>query len=154
MDKVKKFKEIISEMSKIYEKKSHDYNDSFGQSIKEFGPVSGIVRISDKFNRLKSLLIDKNKQEVNDESVIDTLTDMANYCIMLRIELEKEPNLSTFDIKLTKNSDVLSLYRYLKDLDKTSITDPITINGIKERYTVTISDSRKNAIEFLKANKA
>lgn len=88
MEKVKRFSEITTEMSKTYERKNHDYSDSFGESVKEFGPVAGIVRISDKFNRLKSLLSGK-EQKVNDESVIDTLTDMACYCIMLRMELEK-----------------------------------------------------------------
>lgn len=89
MEKVKRFSEITKEMSQTYERKNNDYSDSFGQSIKEFGPVAGVVRISDKFNRLKSLLSGK-EQLVNDESILDTLTDMACYCIMLRMELENE----------------------------------------------------------------
>lgn len=89
MEKVKRFSEITKEMSQTYERKNNDYSDSFGQSIKEFGPVAGVVRISDKFNRLKSLLSGK-EQMVNDESLLDTLTDMACYCIMLRMELENE----------------------------------------------------------------
>lgn len=87
MDKVRRFSEITSEMAETYERKNNDYSDSFGQSVKEFGPVAGVVRISDKFNRLKSLLSGK-QQKVNDESVQDTLLDMANYCIMLKMELE------------------------------------------------------------------
>ena len=89
MEKVKRFSEITKEMSQTYERKNNDYSDSFGQSIKEFGPAAGVVRISDKFNRLKSLLSGK-EQLVNDESILDTLTDMACYCIMLRMELENE----------------------------------------------------------------
>lgn len=89
MEKVKRFSEITKEMSQTYERKNNDYSDSFGQSVKEFGPVAGVVRISDKFNRLKSLLSGK-EQLVNDESILDTLTDMACYCIMLRMELENE----------------------------------------------------------------
>lgn len=87
MDKVQRFKEITSGMAETYERKNNDYSDSFGQSIREFGFVAGIVRISDKFNRLKSLLSGK-EQKVNDESVQDTLLDMANYCIMLKMEME------------------------------------------------------------------
>ena len=86
--KVKRFKEIVSEMSQVYQKKNHDYGDSFGESIKEFGVIAGVVRISDKFNRLKNLI--KNQSLVTDESLSDTLLDMANYCIMLKMELEKE----------------------------------------------------------------
>ena len=85
--KPEKFKEIVSQMADLYAKKNSDYGDSFGESVKEFGPVAGIVRISDKFNRLKSLLLHGNTQKINDESVVDTLTDMACYCIMLRMEL-------------------------------------------------------------------
>lgn len=87
MDKVQRFKEITIGMAETYERKNNDYSDSFGQSIREFGFVAGIVRISDKFNRLKSLLSGK-EQKVNDESVQDTLLDMANYCIMLKMEME------------------------------------------------------------------
>lgn len=88
-NKTTKFASITNEMAETYARKNSDYGDSFGQSVKEFGPVAGVVRISDKFNRLKSLLSGK-EQKVNDESVLDTLTDMACYCIMLRMELENE----------------------------------------------------------------
>lgn len=87
MDKVQRFKEITSDMAETYTQKNSDYGDSFGQSIRDFGFVAGVVRISDKFNRLKSLLSGK-EQKVNDESVQDTLLDMANYCIMLKMEME------------------------------------------------------------------
>lgn len=90
MSKTEKFREIVTTMADLYERKNSDYGDSFGESVKEFGPVAGVVRISDKFNRLKSLLIKGNEQKVNDEAVVDTLTDMACYCIMLKIELENE----------------------------------------------------------------
>lgn len=87
MNKTEKFRKIVEEMADLYARKNSDYGDSFGESVKEFGAVAGIVRISDKFNRLKSLLLKGNSQKVNDESVVDTLTDMACYCIMLRLEL-------------------------------------------------------------------
>lgn len=90
MNKVELFREITKTMADLYERKNSDYGDSFGESVSEFGPVAGIVRISDKFNRLKSLLLKDKSQLVNDESITDTLTDMACYCIMLRIELEKD----------------------------------------------------------------
>ena len=90
MDKVNRFKEITSDMAKTYERKNNDYSDSFGQSIREFGFVAGVVRISDKFNRLKSLLLSGKEQKVNDESVQDTLLDMANYCIMTRMWVDNK----------------------------------------------------------------
>lgn len=73
-------------MATLYENKNKDYGDSFGKSIKEHGNIAGIVRMEDKFNRLKSLL--NSNEKPNYESVSDTLTDLANYAIMMRIELE------------------------------------------------------------------
>ena len=70
-----------------YVKKNTDYGDSFGESIKDFGYIAGLVRISDKWNRIKNLLSGSEAQ-VNDESVKDTLLDMANYCIMLYMEIK------------------------------------------------------------------
>lgn len=88
MNRVEKFREITKSMADLYEKKNSDYGGSFEESVKEFGPIAGVVRISDKFNRMKSLLVHGKSRMVNDESVLDTLTDMACYCIMLRMELE------------------------------------------------------------------
>ena len=54
--------------------------------MNEFGEVAGVVRISDKYNRLVNLT--KNENEVL-ESKADTLKDMANYCLMLAVWLEE-----------------------------------------------------------------
>lgn len=75
-------------MADLYDRKNADYGDSFSQSIDEFGYVAGLVRIGDKFNRAKQLLLVQQGQFINDESVVDTLTDLANYAIMLRMEIE------------------------------------------------------------------
>lgn len=80
------FDDVLVELSKTYLAKNADYGDSFHRSIEEFGLLAGLVRISDKFNRAKNLIMNKN-QQVNDESLRDTLLDMANYCIMLSLEL-------------------------------------------------------------------
>lgn len=85
---VSRFKEIVSEMSETYERKNHDYGNSFSKSIDDYGVVAGLVRMSDKWNRLNSLLLNNLDRRVNDESVVDTLTDLACYCIMLRMEIE------------------------------------------------------------------
>lgn len=67
--------------------KNADYGNSFEKSLNDFGYVAGIVRISDKYNRLYNLT--QNKQNVS-ESLSDTLNDMANYCMMLSVWLEDE----------------------------------------------------------------
>ena len=67
-------------------KKNTDYGSSFEESLNEFGEVAGIVRISDKYNRLVNLTKNENKVL---ESKSDTLKDMANYCLMLAVWLEE-----------------------------------------------------------------
>ena len=86
MEKSKIHAEICQELNKIYVKKNNDYGDSFGKSFKEFGMAMPCIRLDDKLNRLKSLT-KGNTQMVNDESIEDSLLDLANYAIMTVIEM-------------------------------------------------------------------
>lgn len=86
-DKVQKHGEICREINELYAKKNHDYGDSFGQTFKEEGFAMSRIRLSDKLNRFKTLSRGE-KQEVNDESIRDTLIDLANYAIMTVLEME------------------------------------------------------------------
>ena len=89
MSKVEKHKKICEELNSLYAKKNHDYGDSFHISFTEEGMAMPRIRLGDKFNRFKTLSRD-NKQEVNDESIRDTLIDLANYAIMTILEMENE----------------------------------------------------------------
>lgn len=75
------FQEITNGLYETYCKKNRDYGNSFDQSLNKFGEISALIRISDKYNRLCSLITNK-EQEVKDESIDDTILDMANYLIM------------------------------------------------------------------------
>lgn len=79
-------KEICSELHETYVKKNNDYGNSFKKSYDEFGIVSAVVRMTDKMERIKSLT-GGTKSEVTDESIEDTILDLANYAIMTAIEL-------------------------------------------------------------------
>lgn len=68
--------------------KNHDYGNSFGKTFEELGPISGFTRFLDKTNRLKQLLTD-SKQDVADESIVDTWLDAAGYAILNYIETTK-----------------------------------------------------------------
>ncbi|MBR1773905.1 MAG: DUF1599 domain-containing protein [Bacteroidales bacterium] len=87
-DNVTLFREITQKMAETYEKKNADYGDSFGKSLNEFGLIAGIVRMSDKFNRIKQLV--NNEQQVKDESIKDTLLDLACYSVMSLVWLEQK----------------------------------------------------------------
>lgn len=89
MDKYNKHKEICNELNQIYRAKNHDYGDSFGETYEKLGLISAVTRITDKVNRLQSLCT-KEQKLVEDETIIDTLMDLANYAIMTIIELEKK----------------------------------------------------------------
>lgn len=87
MDKSSKHMEICKELNSLYIRKNHDYGDSFGKGFKEYGMVMPIIRLEDKLSRLKALIKTENKV---DESIEDTLMDLANYSIMTLIELKYE----------------------------------------------------------------
>ncbi|NCA66632.1 MAG: DUF1599 domain-containing protein [Clostridia bacterium] len=87
-NKATQFKSIANGLADLYEKKNSDYGDSFGRSYEKYGSISSLTRISDKFNRLESLMLGK-EQKVQDEKVEDTLADMASYCIMTIMEMKK-----------------------------------------------------------------
>lgn len=86
-DKTQRHKEICKEIHNTYERKNHDYGDSFGQSFRDYGPLAGLIRMEDKFNRLKTL-VGGIEPQVSDESIRDTLKDLANYAIMTLLEME------------------------------------------------------------------
>ena len=81
------FDVITEQMHDTYIKKNHDYGNSFGKSMDEFGIASAIIRMNDKLERLKTL--SKKESMVKDESVQDTLLDLANYAIMTVMYLKK-----------------------------------------------------------------
>ena len=76
------FKSICQEIVSLHEKKNKDYGNAADASYREFGIVSYVIRLNDKMNRLKSLTKPGVIQEVKDESIEDTLMDLAAYAIM------------------------------------------------------------------------
>lgn len=86
-ENVEEFRKITHNMTQTYSAKNYDYGNSFDLSLDKFGLVASVVRIGDKMNRIESLI---NKEaRVKDESIKDTLLDMANYCIMTVMWLNK-----------------------------------------------------------------
>lgn len=81
------FDAITDELKDTYIKKNHDYGNSFDKSIDKFGLTAAVVRMNDKMERLNSLL---NKDAKVDESIRDTVMDLANYCIMTAMYLDNK----------------------------------------------------------------
>ena len=82
------FRKITDEMNALYERKNHDYGNSFSDTFEKLGSVSAVTRMYDKMNRIISLVSTK-EQKVNDESLRDTLIDIPNYAVMTIMELDK-----------------------------------------------------------------
>ena len=86
---LERFDEIAKEMCELHRAKDADYGNSFGETFRKLGIISAVTRISDKYNRLVNLSTNRGEANV-DESLEDTLKDMAAYAIMTIVELENQ----------------------------------------------------------------
>ena len=87
MEQTERFEQITKGMCSLYAKKNKDYGDSFSKSLNKYGSIAALTRISDKFNRLESLIL-KGSSEITSEKLEDTLIDLASYCIMTKMWLD------------------------------------------------------------------
>jgi hypothetical protein len=76
-----KFRKYTDNLAEILQEKNNAYGDSFSKSLDEDGLLVLKIRLGDKFNRVSSL-IKKGELKENDESLEDTLLDMAGYSIL------------------------------------------------------------------------
>lgn len=83
------FDAILEQMSDVHRRKNADYGDAAYEGYKEFGIQYYIIQLHNKLNRLKSLTKDNSKPQVN-ESIEDTLLDMANYAVLALEALKRE----------------------------------------------------------------
>ena len=81
--KLKEFKKITEELATLYVEKNEEYGDSFGEMYKEDGLAPCLYQLKHKINR--AIQAD-NKENVEFESLDDTLRDLANYAIMTYME--------------------------------------------------------------------
>lgn len=82
-----RFRFITEEMATLYSKKNADYGDAFTESLDEDGLLVSKIRIKDKLKRFSQLI--DNDALVNDESMRDTLIDLANYSVMTLMWLDE-----------------------------------------------------------------
>lgn len=81
------FRTILDNMYKIHNEKDARYGSAYNQTRKVHKNAI-LVMLNFKLKRLETLY---SKPELeNDESVDDTLLDMANYCVMELVERRKE----------------------------------------------------------------
>jgi hypothetical protein len=82
-EKIKLHEEVILGMHDLYIKKNADYGDSFEKVRTKF-PNAILIRLNDKLSRLEQVL--ESGVHLVDETVDETLIDLANYCVLELIE--------------------------------------------------------------------
>ena len=90
-DKVETFGSIVKEMTELYAKKNHDYGNSFDEGCDKIGTGYPLGRLLDKMNRLIACMGKEDEMQVN-ESIEDTLTDLACYSVMTLSYLKRNKN--------------------------------------------------------------
>jgi len=84
-DYLREFQALTTKMLEITTKKNNDYggtSDPF-KNFRSFEELGILVRMSDKFARLRTAIVEKRAFEVADESIEDTCLDLANYALLL-----------------------------------------------------------------------
>jgi hypothetical protein len=86
-------KEKTEKMYTVAVAKNHDYSGPGADPFKNFKMVENfgicsaetgiLTRMSDKFSRISTLIGLKSQGKVKDESIEDTLVDLANYSLLL-----------------------------------------------------------------------
>ncbi len=82
---------IVSKCEKIKStlvEKNKMYGNSFFNTLEEYGNCLICVRLEDKLNRLKQIIVKGLSDTESDEKLIDTLTDIAGYSILSLVYLE------------------------------------------------------------------
>lgn len=98
-DEVIQFANEAKQCVELYSRKNHDYGNSFDKGMDNIGMAYGVGRIYDKMNRLITLT--KKEAQVKDESIDDTLRDLACYSMMMlayrKRQIEKEHSKIDFE---------------------------------------------------------
>ena len=84
---MKTFSEVTKELNDLYVAKNSDYGSSFDDLLYEFGLITVVIRLQDKLKRLKTIVKNDGEYLVKDETIRDTLMDLANYSIMTLMRL-------------------------------------------------------------------
>ena len=87
MNQADLIKDTCDEIKNLLLRKNHDYGNSFAKQYEKYGLTSGLIRLDDKMNRLETL---RNNEAQVQESIEDTVADIAGYAILLLIELRKD----------------------------------------------------------------
>ena len=115
-------------------------------NIPEFGVFGTVVRMNDKFARLKNLVINGKGGEVADETLEDTLIDLANYADIARAQIagwwttERCPRLSE---DVVKGAETEAASRPFDKGDRVRVLDCVSVPSRFVGATGTVVSSNR-----------
>ena len=141
MNDVQRFDHIQVEMRDTFKSKNADYGNSFSQLYQEFGDngiITAAVQISHKYHRFMNLI--KGAPAKVNESLRDTLLDLANYCILTVMELDKAEERKTGLTSASNPHDSASAvtYRTTTQFDYSKYISDDTILTSRDASTATL----------------
>ena len=74
-------------LSQTLSKKNKDYDNSFEQTIKDYGLITIPITLEHKMRRISNI-IKKNREHLINETLEDSLLDLAGYAILSVIILD------------------------------------------------------------------
>ena len=79
--RIERMRQRMADRLALYAEKNERYGDAFAKTFQAYGPISALTRMRDKLDRLETLILNP-QLDPKDETILDTLTDLANYCDM------------------------------------------------------------------------
>lgn len=98
---------FIEKQYKVYKAKNTIYGNSFVDSLKKWGDIAFAVRVEDKIKRIKQMInntFDEELKIIGNESLLDTVKDLFNYCSMFFSYYSNKPIIDTMKELYTDNN--------------------------------------------------
>lgn len=123
--------QITSRLSEILQSKNADYGNNVDKSIDKWGLPSLAQRLDDKYSRFENLIKEGNVRQVSDETIEDTLLDIAGYAILGYRKIS-EMNQDGLVVAVEESKNILSQMPLPKfDIDR----KPVQIVQPKPTFT-------------------
>lgn len=90
MENEQEINEQCTNLKNILLTKNKMYGNSFFKTIDEYGQILICVRIEDKLNRLKQIILKGENDKQTDERLADTILDIAGYAILSKVYLSRK----------------------------------------------------------------
>ena len=80
------FRDICNQMIELNIRNSNDYGASYQNLLREFGDVAAVIPLQNKLDRIKNII--RKGGKANNESLQDSVLDLACYAVMYLVGLE------------------------------------------------------------------